>query len=64
MVAHRLGLLAPSAQAPTVALEGGVRPVQGVLPAALAARAAGHTLIVPAVNAEEACLTSGLKVIA
>jgi magnesium chelatase family protein len=34
------------------------------LPAALAAREAGHTLIVPAVNAEEACLASGLKVIA
>jgi magnesium chelatase family protein len=34
------------------------------LPAALAAREAGHTLIVPAVNAEEACLASGLRVIA
>jgi magnesium chelatase family protein len=43
---------------------GCVRPVQGVLPGALAARETGHTLIVPAANAEEACLASGLKVIA
>lgn len=47
-----------------LALSGAIRPVQGVLPAALAAREAGHTLIVPAVNAEEACLASGLRVIA
>lgn len=74
-LAIALGLLAASAQVPTQALEeveclgelalsGAIRPVQGVLPAALAAREAGHTLIVPAVNAEEACLASGLKVIA
>jgi len=74
-LAIALGLLAASAQVPTLALDGveclgelalsgAIRPVQGVLPAALAARAAGHTLIVPAVNAEEACLASGLKVIA
>ncbi|ANI52033.1 magnesium chelatase subunit ChlI [Pseudomonas sp. DR 5-09] len=30
----------------------------------MAARETGHTLIVPAANAEEACLASGLKVIA
>ncbi|TDV64435.1 YifB family Mg chelatase-like AAA ATPase [Pseudomonas sp. LP_7_YM] len=74
-LAIALGLLAASGQLPTLALEGieclgelalsgAIRPVQGVLPAALAAREAGHTLIVPAVNAEEACLASGLKVIA
>ena len=74
-LAIALGLLAASAQVPTLALDGveclgelalsgAIRPVQGVLPAALAAREAGHTLIVPAVNAEEACLASGLKVIA
>jgi hypothetical protein len=43
---------------------GCVRPVQGELPGDLAARETGHTLIVPAANAEEACLASGLKVIA
>ncbi|OQR35683.1 magnesium chelatase [Pseudomonas sp. Bc-h] len=74
-LAIALGLLAASAQVPKLALDGveclgelalsgAIRPVQGVLPAALAAREAGHTLIVPAVNAEEACLASGLKVIA
>ncbi|MEQ7919016.1 YifB family Mg chelatase-like AAA ATPase [Xanthomonas sp. WHRI 1810A] len=74
-MAIALGLLAASAQVPTLALQaveclgelalsGAIRPVQGVLPAALAAREAGHTLIVPAVNAEEACLASGLRVIA
>lgn len=74
-LAIALGLLAASAQLPMASLEGieclgelalsgAIRPVQGVLPAALAARAAGHTLIVPAENAEEACLASGLRVIA
>jgi len=74
-LAIALGLLAASTQIPMqaldgveclgeLALSGAIRPVQGVLPAALAARDAGHTLIVPAVNAEEACLASGLKVIA
>ena len=47
-----------------LALSGALRPVQGVLPAALAARAAGRTLVVPCANAEEACLASGLKVLA
>jgi magnesium chelatase family protein len=74
-LAIALGLLAASAQLPAFALQdveclgelalsGGIRPIQGVLPAALAARAQGHTLIVPAANAEEACLASGLRVIA
>ena len=74
-VAIALGILAASGQLPAVALEnveflgelalsGAIRPVQGVLPAALAARAAGRALVVPVANAEEACLASGLTVIA
>jgi magnesium chelatase family protein len=74
-LAIALGILAASMQVPTLtlddveclgelALSGAVRPVRGVLPAALAARKAGRTLVVPRVNAEEACLASGLKVIA
>lgn len=74
-LAIALGLLAASGQIPLVALQdveclgelalsGAIRPIQGVLPAALAARAAERTLIIPAVNAEEACLASGLRVIA
>ncbi|WP_162233894.1 ATP-binding protein, partial [Pseudomonas endophytica] len=74
-LAIALGILAGSGQLPVKALEqveclgelalsGAIRPVQGVLPAALAARAAGRVLVVPLANAEEACLASGLKVIA
>ncbi|CAI8963770.1 YifB family Mg chelatase-like AAA ATPase [Pseudomonas chlororaphis] len=74
-LAIALGILAASVQVPTLALEnveclgelalsGAVRPVRGVLPAALAARQAGRMLMVPRANAEEACLASGLKVIA
>ncbi|UTW09768.1 YifB family Mg chelatase-like AAA ATPase [Pseudomonas benzenivorans] len=74
-LAIALGILAASGQVPGAALEqleclgelalsGAVRPVQGVLPAALAARAAGRTLVVPKANAEEASLASGLTVIA
>ena len=74
-LAIALGILAASGQVPAqsldeyeclgeLALSGAVRPVQGVLPAALAARAAGRTLMVPHANAEEASLASGLKVIA
>jgi magnesium chelatase family protein len=39
-----------------LALSGKLRPVQGVLPAALAAREAGRALVVPRENAEEASL--------
>lgn len=46
-----------------LALSGELRPVRGVLPAALQARDAGRTLIVPAGNAAEAALVSGLRVI-
>jgi magnesium chelatase family protein len=74
-LAIALGILAASGQVPATALEqleclgelalsGAVRPVRGVLPAALAARAAGRTLVVPKANAEEASLASGLVVIA
>eukprot|EP01030_Chromulinospumella_sphaerica_P008327 gene8327-8148_t len=74
-LAIALGILSASVQVPTLtlddveclgelALSGAVRAVRGVLPAALAARKAGRSLVVPRANAEEACLTSGLKVIA
>ena len=74
-LAIALGILAASGQVPTealngleclgeLALSGAIRPVQGVLPAALAARAAGRALVVPLANAEEACLASGLTVYA
>lgn len=74
-LAIALGILAASGQVPAstlehleclgeLALSGAIRPVQGVLPAALAARAAGRTLVVPKANAEEASLASGLTVIA
>ena len=56
VVAIALGILAASGQLPAVALEhveclgelalsGAIRPVQGILPAALAARAAGRALV-------------------
>ncbi|CAD5106329.1 YifB family Mg chelatase-like AAA ATPase [Zestomonas carbonaria] len=74
-LAIALGILAASSQLPAealdaveclgeLALSGALRPVQGVLPAALAARAAGRALVVPRANAEEASLASGLKVLA
>ncbi|MGE8499988.1 MAG: YifB family Mg chelatase-like AAA ATPase [Pseudomonas sp.] len=74
-LAIALGILAASGQVPIVALEqleclgelalsGAIRPIRGVLPAALAARDAGRTLVVPRENAEEASLASGLTVIA
>ncbi|WP_440104537.1 YifB family Mg chelatase-like AAA ATPase [Streptosporangium sp. H16] len=45
-------------------LDGSVRPVRGVLPAVLAAVAAGaHTVVVPARNAAEAGLVPGVSVI-
>ncbi|VXC85385.1 putative bifunctional enzyme and transcriptional regulator [Pseudomonas sp. 8Z] len=74
-LAIALGILAASGQIPAdtldeyeclgeLALSGALRPVQGALPAALAAREAGRTLLVPRANAEEASLASGLKIIA
>ncbi len=70
-----LGILAASGQIPReplgqyellgeLALGGELRGVRGVLPAALACRAAGRTLLVPHYNADEATLVSGLTVLA
>jgi magnesium chelatase family protein len=72
-LAIALGVLGASAQVPSVALHdyefigelalsGELRPVRGVLPAALAARDAGRALILPAENAAEAALVSNLTV--
>ena len=44
-----------------LALSGDLRPVSGVLPAALATHRAGRELILPAENAAEAGLVGGLK---
>lgn len=74
-LAIAMGILAASGQVPEsalidleclgeLALSGALRPVQGVLPAALAARAAGRRLVVPKANAEEASLASGLEILA
>lgn len=74
-LAVALGILAASGQVNNeslchyeclgeLALSGEVRPVRGVLPAALATRAAGRKLIVATQNAEEASLASGLEVLA
>ncbi|TVP88730.1 MAG: ATP-dependent protease [Pseudomonadaceae bacterium] len=47
-----------------LALSGALRPIQGVLPAALACREAGRSLLVPRENAQEAALVRGLTIIA
>ncbi|MEX1198759.1 MAG: YifB family Mg chelatase-like AAA ATPase [Pseudohongiellaceae bacterium] len=44
-----------------LALTGELRGVEGVLPAGLASRAAGRSLLLPAANHEEACLVRGLS---
>ncbi|NEX15802.1 MAG: ATP-dependent protease [Halochromatium sp.] len=46
-----------------LALSGELRPVDAVLPAALAARAAGRALILPRSNAAEAALVNGLEIL-
>jgi magnesium chelatase family protein len=46
-----------------LALTGGLRPVNAVLPAALAAREAGRALILPRANAEEAALVGRLQIL-
>jgi magnesium chelatase family protein len=46
-----------------LALTGALRPVNAVLPAALAARKAGRSLILPQANAEEAALVGGLEIL-
>ena len=70
-----LGMLAASEQIETdqldnfvavgeLALTGGVRPVKGVLPVALRAKAEGKVgVLVPAENAKEAAVVDGLQVI-
>lgn len=74
-LAIALGILAASGQLPVasldgleclgeLALSGEIRPIQGVLPAALAARAAGRALMVPRANVAEASLASGLTLYA
>ncbi len=45
-----------------LALSGSLRPVHGVLPAALAARDAGRALVLPRENADEAALVSDLTI--
>ena len=69
-----VGILAASEQIDTdqlenfvmvgeLALDGAVRPVKGVLPIALAARAQGKTgVLVPTANAAEAAVVAGLQV--
>ncbi len=65
-----IGILAASEQLPgadlkqvelvgELALDGGLRPVRGVLPIALAARDAGRALLLPRANADEAALIEG-----
>jgi magnesium chelatase family protein len=47
-----------------LALDGSVRPVRGMLSLALAVREAGRrTLLVPKVNADEACLVDGIEIV-
>src|SRR5690242_9650944 len=70
-----LGMLAASEQIETtqldhfvvvgeLALTGAIRPVKGVLPIALSAKASGKTgILVPAENALEAAVVAGLQVI-
>jgi magnesium chelatase family protein len=68
-----LGILAASGQVPArtlknyefageLALSGELRPVHGILPMTLQARAAGRTIVVPGANAAEAALVSSATV--
>lgn len=74
-LAIALSILAASGQLPEqklahteilgeLALAGDLRSVQGVLPAVIAARESGRSLLVPEGNAPEAMLVSGSKVFA
>lgn len=71
-LAIALGILAASGQLPVpalheveflgeLALTGELKPVDGVLPAALAAAQAGRLLILPAANGPEAALAAGVQ---
>ena len=46
-----------------LSLSGELRPVRGALPAALKARKAGHALLLPLDNADEAALVSGVEIL-
>jgi len=70
-----LGILAASGQIPAeslaelefmgeLSLDGALRPLKGILPAVLAAREAGRSLLIPQANAEEAALASQSDVLA
>lgn len=74
-LAIALGILAASGQLDArelgqyeflgeLALNGALRPVLGVLPAAMRVRDAGRTLVVPRANAQEAALVSGVSILA
>ncbi len=74
-LAIALGILAASGQVPAealaqiecigeLALSGELRPVTGALTAAMAAAKAGRSLLLPAVNGEEAVRYSGCEVLA
>jgi len=74
-LAIALSILAASGQIPLqglagfevlgeLALNGALRPVHGVLPAVLAARDQGRTLLLPAVNTPEAALVRGVRALA
>ena len=71
-LAIALGILAASAQIPAQALEGlevlgelslsgEIRPVRGALPAALKSCKAGHALLLPAGDVDEAALVGGVR---
>src|SRR5690554_3507045 len=70
-----LGILAASGQIPAeslkdlecigeLSLDGALRPLKGILPAVLAAREAGRSLLLPQDNADEAALASNGDVLA
>lgn len=74
-LAIALGILVASGQIPAesiratevmgeLSLSGELRPVHGALPAAMAAREAGHELLLPAANAEELALLPDCTAIA
>jgi magnesium chelatase family protein len=69
-----LGILAASGQIPgarlggcefvgELALTGELRPIRGALPMTLSARASGRTIVLPAVNAAEAALVAGARIL-
>ncbi|MCH8551971.1 MAG: ATP-binding protein [Natronospirillum sp.] len=74
-LAIALGILVASGQLPAdslvdtevmgeLSLSGALRPVSGALPAAMAARTAGHRLLLPADNADEIALLPDCEAIA